>query len=42
MNKVPTDATPVQPQILRNLVFAVISRAGMPDDQARLLSDLLV
>ncbi len=42
MNKVPTEATPVQPQVLRDLVFAVITRAGMPDEQARLLADLLV
>ena len=42
MNKVPTEATAIQPSVLRDLVFAVITRAGMPDEQARLLSDLLV
>ena len=42
MNKVPTTATPVQPQVLKDLVHAVITRAGMPDDQALLLADLLV
>ena len=42
MNKVPTDATPIQPQVLRDLVDAVITRAGMPNEQATLLADLLV
>lgn len=42
MNKVPNDGVPVAPEKLRALVFAVMTRAGLPDDKSTLLADLLV
>jgi len=42
MNRVPTDAIPVQPQVLRDLVRTLAARAGMGDEHATLLADLLV
>ncbi len=42
MNKVPADAIRVQPDVLRRLVQAIAVRAGMVDEQAVLLADLLV
>src|SRR5215216_5792429 len=42
MNKVPADGVPVLPEKLRALVYEVMTRAGLPDDKATLLSELLV
>ena len=42
MNRVPTDAIWVAPERLRGLVQALAGRAGMGDEQATLLSGLLV
>ena len=42
MNRVPQDAIRVQPDVLRRLVHSVATRAGMDDERATLLADLLV
>lgn len=42
MNRVPADAIRVPPDALRNLVRALAVAAGMRDQQATLLADLLV
>jgi LDH2 family malate/lactate/ureidoglycolate dehydrogenase len=42
MNRVPPDGVPVPPAALRELVRALAGKAGMADDKATLLADLLV
>ena len=42
MNRVPADAVRVQPEKLRSLVRTLATKAGMGDEHAGLLADLLV